>query len=489
MICRNGWLGLLLFSLLLLAAQPAHAQAEGLELKHSPNGKRALQLHAEKRQGLEATYLESIGDPLTRFEQTCERHIKRYTSMLDREIRTLTRQGSLEQAKAVQAAMEQAEEWTITAPNNKGLHFLSKTNLQVEGSEKATKFGVDLQVGVESAGVLYNKQVDRLFTQYQSKVQAARESLQGELAKVKDIEQRAGRLDAVQELQAALAAMKKLPAIEKPQPKASEPEDGARDRPGREIKPFDKFKVSEAFLGFYSIRYNGPDRLYREVLVELREDRALVRGEYSYTREREIKWTQEDSGVEVGKRNDTGMSWRFEESSGAEVVINLQLTERYSRVYIDSGTTFSMSTDKSGFTEPARCYVRKLGYKPETVKGFEDGVYNIALDLKRDPEGNEIKGEMKFRLEVTSGTFFINQRTSVDKPDKFKDCMPTVFRVRAQGGNIIWEAEYSLGRQQEMFVQRVLKDGTKEMQLWWDRSDYRNGQTADAFGTLTKAKD
>ena len=72
---------------------------------------------------------------------------------------------------------------------------------------------------------------------------------------------------------------------------------------------------------------------------------------------------------------------------------------------------------------------------------------------------------------------------------KFQPCMPTVFRVRAQGADVIWEAEYCLGRQQEMFVQRTLKDGNKEMQLWWNRTNFQNGQTADAFGTLTKEKE
>jgi hypothetical protein len=482
---------LLSLMLVLLLASAASAQSEGIELEHSPNGKRALRLHEEKRAQLVSHYHESIEPHRERFEQTCERHLNRYAALLDREVRALTRKGMLEEAAAVQAAVKQVESLTISPPNSEGLHFLSKATLEVKDNEKATQYGVDLLVDVQSAAEAYTKQTARALKQYKANVNGARQHLQSELAQILEQEQRAGRLDAVQEVQTSIEALKKLPEVTQPEPEAQpdlEEEDPLQ--PGRPAYSSSEVEIPEVLQGIYSVRYAGDDRLSREAFVELRSDGAVIRGQYYNAEDRSVKWNQDQAAVKVSTGEENKMRWAFTDSAGEDIIVDLTVTQRHTRTYIDSRTTtFARGNGSGRFTEPARCYVRKMGYKPDSVKDFSDGLYTIEIDLQRTPEGEAIEGKMKFRLEVTSGTFLITERSSVNSPDKFKPCMPTVFRVRSQGADVIWEAEYCLGRQMEMFVLRTLKGDKKEIQLWWNRSNFHNGQTADAYGTLTKEKE
>lgn len=470
----------------LVPTHPALAQSEGIDIEHSPNAKRSLRLHAEKLAELEAFYYQSLSHPTKRFEETCQRHITRYATMLDREMRTLTRSGEIEQAKAVQSAIQRAEAWTIAPPNQQGLHFLSKVDLEVPGSEKANKLGVDLLVDIQRAAETYAKQAERTFEQYKAKVQAARQALQGEMTQTLEQEQRAGRLEAVQEIQATVAALNQLPEVTRPEPVADEPEKEDRSDLDVQLPKAGNAKIPDSLAGFYSVRYTDADRLSREALIELRSDGSLIRGSYFYDKNRSVRWTQSKDAIKVTSPMENTIVLHFEENTGRDIVVQMTVTSRFERTYINSGSTYSHRSGNGGFSEPARCSVRKLGYTSDAVKGFEDGIYTIKLDLGRNPEGGEIKGTKSYRLEVTAGTFLITHSTPINKPDAFEPCMPTVLRARAQGADILLESEYNLARPAEMFVLRSLRDGEKEMQLWWDRSNFHKGQAAAAFGTLTK---
>lgn len=50
-------------------------------------------------------------------------------------------------AKAVQGALEKAQQWKITPPGENGLHFLSKENLEVPGSEASSEAGWACRAG------------------------------------------------------------------------------------------------------------------------------------------------------------------------------------------------------------------------------------------------------------------------------------------------------------------------------------------------------
>ena len=475
---------------LLMPTLDAEAQSEGIELEHSPNGRRALQKHEETRIDLQGFYNQANETPSKRFQQTCERHVARYVTALEREVRDLTRKGSIQEAEAVQQAIQRAERWTVFPPNHKGIHFLSQTDLEVKASEKATKLGVDLLVNIETAAQAYTQQSDKVFELYQAKIVAAREVLAGELNKALDIEQRAGRLEAVQEIKASLESLKQLPEILPPGESVVEAKNDDPFHIDRRL-PKSVIEISDAIEGFYSLRYTGTDRRLREALIELSTNRCVVLAQY-YTSPQDgsVQWDKELVDISVSNQNDTGMTLRFTDYSGSDVFANLTITTRYNRTSIESRGTYSISEAKGGaLSNPQTCYLRKLGYRAETVKDFEDGDYIVEMDLKQDPDGKPVNGRIKFRLQVIEGTFMINQRTSLSDPNKFEDCMPTIFRVRAMGGDTLFEAEYTLARQQEMFVQRTLQSGEKEIQLWWDRADYQKGEPADAFGTINETKE
>ena len=118
--------------------------------------------------------------------------------------------------------------------------------------------------------------------------------------------------------------------------------------------------------------------------------------------------------------------------------------------------------------------MRLLG---KALKRFE-------LDVTRDPEGNAIEGKMKLKLEYDKRTFLIAQRSSLGKPDVFKDIIPIVFRPKMLGVHIVCSAEYTMARRRELFLIRSLRDGSKEFHLWWDSADYNRGTTADAVGSI-----
>ena len=134
--------------------------------------------------------------------------------------------------------------------------------------------------------------------------------------------------------------------------------------------------------------------------------------------------------------------------------------------------------------------VRKHGYLSKLHEHFSEGDYMIDLNLRLDPQGAPVDGKMKFRLEYTSNTLFISESTSPKNPDKFKPCRPTIFFLNAKDDDIVFYAVNGLGwARKEHFAMRILEDGTKELRLWWDGSNYHKGHAPDASGTLTRQED
>lgn len=462
------------------------AQSEGIEIEHSPNAKRLLRLHEAKLADLAAFYVESIGHPTKRFEQTCERHIKRYMMLLEREVQTLTRQGLIDEAKEVQAVIQRAEAWTITPPDENGLHFLSKVDLEVPGSEKANKYGVDLLSNVQKAGELFNKQAAKSFDQYKAKVIAARESLQNEMTQILEQEQRAGRLDAVREVQATIASLKNLQDVPRPKLPSRAEEADARDGRDRDEGDQPAVDIPDSIVGFYVMNYVIANTLSRETVIELRNDGASVRAQYYYGKDRKtLEWKQDQKPVKVVLK-DNAMGWKFEDASGRDIIVEMTMADsRKGYLYVKSADDWWYSDGDGGLVGPGICSIRRIGYPSDINKKFEEGKYSLDLDLSRGPKGNKVEGKMKFRLEYTSGTFFIAERTPLNELDKLEPCLPIVFHLYSQGSDIIWKAYTGIANQEEFFLLRTNRDGSKEIHFWWDEADYRDGQSPDAYGTLS----
>mgnify|MGYP001815757959 CR=1 FL=1 len=479
----------------LIQTHPVSAQSEGIDIEHSPNAKRALRLHGEKRASIEAYFLASLDMPVERFLQASERHVKRYTAALDRDIRTLTREGNIEEASAVLTAIKRTEDWVITPPNDEGIHFLSQANLQVEGNDSATKLGVDLQVNIEKAGVAYAEQVDRAFKQYRAKVQLARNGLVDELTKIMEQEQRAGRLEAVQEVQKAIDTIKKLPEVDKPEspkePEADPAIEFDEQIPG--LVPAlpdgrgDKLNIHDDLLGYYQLGYLDDNDVNRQTIIELRSDRALVRGQYTRTKLGEIASYDAVSAVEMTMTKGKFLTWRFKENTGRTLIAKVEITEQNNKTFISRfNSKIAYAKPGGGSTTPTRCVPLRFGALSDAMEDFSEGTYHFNLEMRRNEDGKATNGAITFQVELNQDTFLIVGRTSPRNRKVLDPVIPIAFRSKNRGEDVISYAEYDYGRRRDMFVIRTLNDGSTEVQYWWDSADYGKGQPADAFGKLEK---
>ncbi|MEO0477332.1 MAG: hypothetical protein AAF085_15395, partial [Planctomycetota bacterium] len=254
----------LLLMLLFFATAICPATAEPT-FKHSLNAQRTLKKHGGVLDGLKAGYFKAAEQAGKRFEKTAQRHVDRYASLVEREVRSLTRAGEIDAATAANEMMAKVQELLIAPPDSNGLHFLSKQNTEVPGSDKVTKYGVDLLVDIESAGVLYGKQLDIAFESYETKVIVAWNSLKADLEKVLNAEQRAGRLDAVREIKTVLDSQKNAPEI--PRPSLEKKAGPAKGDP-------------PAYLGYHIIEYHSGFMQRERFIVRISEDDGMLASRY-----------------------------------------------------------------------------------------------------------------------------------------------------------------------------------------------------------------
>ncbi|MBX2853033.1 MAG: hypothetical protein KTR15_14955 [Phycisphaeraceae bacterium] len=456
----------------LLYAQPVSAQSEGLELKHSPNGKRALRLHAEKQAGLEADYLESIELPAKRFNQTCERHVNRYTSMLDREIRTLTRKGALEEAKAIQSAIQRAEAWSIAPPDGEGLHFLSQETLEVVGSDKATKLGVDLQVNVESAGVAYAKHIQQAFGQYKLKIDSARNLLKGELTTVLEQEQRAGRLEAVQEVQAAIDAIKTLPAVTAPKNEEPEQADEA-DEPAEQPK--------DRYHGYYVLRHEANGKTQRRYLLELGEEESAIR-EYN-TADMGGSWQNVDWHVKVIREQGSKLLIQSTDDHGNELIHELSLRENRRP---HKATTWRSRQDYDNKREPVGSgYVQIPGTPDADLLGLKDGEYFMAMTRTYSATYSH---PLAYRVRVLNGTIVRTHENVTDDPDQWKRTYHVFYTVKTEGKRLVLRQDATMRRNISQFMMVNMSGKRPKIAGWSSKLDYDRKDDPDYQGELIKGK-
>ncbi|MGB0768064.1 MAG: hypothetical protein ACPGYV_10175 [Phycisphaeraceae bacterium] len=465
----------------------AAAQSEGLSLEHSPNGERALRLHGEKLAELESFYEQSLEQPAERFKKTSQRHVDRYRSLLDREMRALTRAGSIEQAEAVQSALRASENWSLTTPDGEGFHFLSKADLSVKDNERATKLGVDLLVDVESAAQSYAKHADRVFKQYQVKVEAARRSLIQDLSNTLSHEQQSGRLEAVQELTAAIEAIEKLPEVERPEPKR-EPEPGAgvdgvgalAGGGGAEEGP-----VHPELRGYYMLTYLDADDMNRETIIELRADKALVRGQYKRTKQGQISAYDAISEVDLRLPDNTSMHWRFKENTGKSVLVKLEITQMNDKTYVNRfNARCSYVADHGELSPPKRCVAIRIGVGSDPLEGFRQGAYHMTLDVVRDESGRQRRGEVTFLVDRVQESFLITARTSPRNPNVLDHVIPLGFVAQVRGDEIVCSSSYDFSRRRHVFVIDPQNNGEHNVRYWWDSAYFAKNQPPDATGTL-----
>lgn len=467
-------MGSLILLSLLACALPAPAQSEGLDIEHSPNAKRALRQHGEERAALEANYLASLGEPAKRFTQACKRHINRYTAMLDREMRALTRGGSIEEAKAVRAAVEQAKGWVVALPDRDGLHFLSKADLEVPGSEKATKLGVDLLVGVESAGDHYAKQIGKAFVQYKAKVSAARQDLQQELARIHEQEQRAGRLEAVDELNKAIAAIKQLPEVERPMPQAPEPEEPV------EVKPDER----PGYAGFYLIEYESGFLNNGKLMIQLAKGGGVLHRAYLDT----TRWSWKDYNDPiklVSADQKLLVMTQHDRMRKRDMVHELKLSD---------GVPLSASVwpDREAHrTNQARSdgVIRVLGSPGADLLGLKDGTYVMAMDMHVSPSRRLERKTYSMKLKISDGVIYRTHRNWTLKASAWDPVGMEFFTVTTEQDMLVLKFDQSMHTWKDHIEIDLSGEGDPRVKYWWSHEWKAQGDQPSLVGKLVRVKE
>ncbi|MEM6505514.1 MAG: hypothetical protein AAF711_08600 [Planctomycetota bacterium] len=458
----------------LSVAWTAPAQSEGLELEHSPNARHVLRKHAEKRADLEADFLASLAEPAKRFRQACDRHVQRYTAMLDREVRSLTRAGSIEEAKAVQAAMQRVESWRIAAPDSSGLHFLSKVDLEVAASEKATKLGVDLLVGVETAGAAYAKQVDRSFEQYKTKVAAVRQTLQGEFARINEQEQRAGRLEAVDELNKAIAAIKKLPEVDRPVPETEQAEEPIED----------KTNERPSYAGFYLIEYETGFLDNAKLMIQLDEQGGTVHRAYLDTGRWSWKDYNDPIRVEVKDKRALILT-HHDHMRKRDMVHEFKLSD---------GVPLSTAAwpDKEAYRiGQARCdgSIRVLGSPGADLLGLEDGTYVMAMDMHINSRRQEERKTYSMKIKITGGVIYRTHRNWTLKASAWHHVGMEFFTVTTGEDLLTLRFDQGMHSWNDHIEIDFSGEGDPKTKYWWNHAWKDAGDRPSLVGKLIRVKE
>ncbi|MEM9348039.1 MAG: hypothetical protein AAGB26_15635 [Planctomycetota bacterium] len=456
------------------AARSTTAQSEDLEIEHSPNARHVLRKHAEKRADLEADFLASLAEPAKRFQHTCDRQVKRYTAMLEREVRSLTRAGSIEEAKAVQAAMQRAGSWQVTAPDSKGLHFLSKVNLEVPGSENATKLGVDLLVGIETAGEAYAKQVDRSFEQYKTKVAATRQTLQGELVRINEQEQRAGRLEAVDELNKAITALKQLPEAERPVPETEQAEEPV------EVETNER----PSYAGFYLIEYETGFLDNAKLMIQLDEEGGTVHRAYLDTGRWSWKDYKDPIRVEVKDKRSLVLTHQ-DHMRKRDMVHELKLSDG---VPLSAAAWPDKEAHRIG---QARCdgSIRVLGSPNADLLGLQDGTYVMAMDMHVNSRRQEERKTYSMKIKVSDGVIYRTHRNWTLKASAWHHLGMEFFTVTTGEDVLTLRFDQGMHNWNDHIEIHLSGEGDPKVRYWWNHAWKADGDRPSLVGKLIRVKE
>lgn len=475
---------MLVFALLLcgLVVGQASAAGEGdYEFEHSPNGERTQRSHIQALEKLAQEYKEHSKLPGKRFVQTSERSVDRYASMLKRIVVEQTRAGDIEGATAVQAAVKAAESWQITPPDNSGLHFLSRANLEVVGNEKATKLGIDLLVNIEKTGVLYQKQIDQAFERYAGQVKAARKTYRDALGRVLATEQRAGRLQAVQEIQGALKALEDLPEVKRPEVQAPITEAPENALPKEEAQ---RVELPQDAAGVYMIYFNDTENrnnMFRAVLM-LHQSGCYVLGRHNrYNRTK--PWDIKLLPMEMVRKNGNSVVFKFDTPEKQQFVFLVDTSENADRESFHWSSVEDYQANRVG--KQSRVY--KIGRKLPNEFHVPDGNYIMDMRMRQDREGNRDDGVMKYYVNVVNGYMFKTMENDSEDDREWEVTVPMVFRPMVAGNDLTFYPETIIEYRRDYFIFNKAGEGEVQIRYWWDSKN--RSEPPSMVGKLVPVKD
>jgi len=348
-----------------------HAQDVAIEFEHSPNAKQAQDKHHDAMGTLLLSYQAAMKKAGDHFARTADRHVKRYITLLEREVRSLTRAGDLDAATEASSTVEASAKWDITAPDEEGVHFLNQVDLQVTGSDKATKLGVDLLVDVEKAGVLFTKQADAALENYTKQVLTQRKALIAALDRVKSTEQSAGRLQAVKEVMDAIDQVKALPAPKRP---------GVSSQNTRRVE----HDGQPSYAGYYLIDYKDHSLFYDKFMIELDENGGTAHFVKKPADAKMIYIVRRP--FEIVERDKRSMKIRHELQEGAGYMVHtIALKDGQPS---SSNLWWKEADFESGAKPVGPGTVKKISIPAKDLRGWDEGFYRAKIRHTIDSKGN-----------------------------------------------------------------------------------------------------
>lgn len=460
----------MLFLCLMAIGLAAKAQELEPTFKHSPNAERALALHQKDLQTLVDDFHRLTEQAGQRFAQSAKRHVERYESLVDREVRTLTRAGEFEPAKAANDLLTEIKALPVAPPNSEGLHFLSTQNLEAAGSDKVTKYGVDLLVNVESAGALFAKQVQSGADQYKLKVQAARQDYTEALEKVLANEQRAGRLEAVQEVQAAINAQQNLPEVTRPSlvPSADTAE---ADKP--------------AYVGYFIIDYDSGFLDRQKYLVQLTEDGGMVHAKYLRTSKRKGKWETLSLPIEMISTEKDLLAFSHQDTLGDTEVVH--------EMWLGNGIpiqdrAYASKQDHRAKRNAAKGSVNAAGSPGADLLGLADGVYVMDMQEHKTFKGKASKRKYAIRIRVEDGVIYRTHRSWSEDAAEWEPVGHQFFSVETRDKHLFLTFDKNMLSYDNVYVIEMGdKDGQK-ISGWWKQQQRVDGDSPSLTGKLRRLK-
>lgn len=481
-----------------LVCLPTLAQDEP-DFSESPNALREQRAHQAALQALIVDYFKSVDVAEGRFAQGSIAHTRRYTDALNRSKSQHTRAGKAQAAALVQAAIDRATQWTFTAPDAEGEHFLSDVDLVVAGDDDATKLGTDLRGRIDRLGTSFQSQLDSIFSRYEKRVDAAHKEYRKALEKTLAMELRAGRHKAVIQIEDAIEALKNQGKIEVDPPQRHQEQDG----PAEDVvdEPFevggnndgqagqgtvrdllDK-GYPEAMRGVYAVNF-ASDRSSRaeRLLLILRED-GIEAVCWYYESEEKNKLRPDDTEVRLIERDGSKLMLYTKSPIGRDMIFRIDTATRAYDSWQYWTSIEAYKAQKRGGSASAY-KIRKAGEQ----KALQDGKYELKMQLSTDPNRNPVDGEVAIQIEVIGGVVYRPlQKCKIGT--KNLTLYPAAFPYRLEESLTRYQGELQFNKPRDTFEVDNDGGGEPSIKYWWAWHDRHKGLPPNMAGKVVPVKE
>lgn len=455
--------------LCLIALLPGHvsvAQDAQAGFEHSPSAQAALDRYERALEQNAAVYHEQVAVVNDRFATLAQRYVQQYTTRLEQLLRELTRDGQLEGARQVQAMIDAAGQWQITPPDSEGNHFLSSVVLEADQSERATQLGIDLLVQVQRAGVTYSEQAGAIFDVYVVAVESARREYRTALDRAVAGEQRAGRFEAVQEINDAIVALNSADEIRPPD--ASVAGGGA----GAAVQ-------AAPFAGFYSLHYGAGRRAWN-FYIELTGEGGMVHG---HNTRRGGNWADVSWPIEIVAHEGDTLLIRHDHPLREMAIHEITLGEDGRPA--STRLWWSMQAYRTG-RDSMQGEVEVFGSPDADLMGLSDGDYVLDMRATANPRGGEVR-DFDYRIQILNGVIAMTQENTTGQGGVWTELLPQVLRVQSENDTLLltFDRRCKGDRLGIIRVHPAVR-GAPTVEYWWNALEYERGAEPNLTGAMLR---